>query len=126
MVKYSENFEINNGYIINRNTNCKLCNIKINKDFYCKKCNYNLNLCIKAINYFFYVIKRLNRYNSNLIIDIFNNFNKFVNLLKFDSNENLFIYFNIIKKIKRLIDTDKKNISYTNSNTKTFIYYIFK
>lgn len=126
MVKYIENLEINNSYQINKTCNCKLCNIEITKDYYCKRCNYYLILFIKAMNYFFSVIKRLNKYNSNLIIDIFNNFNKFINLLKLGSYENTLIYYNIINKIKKLINTDKKNIGYINSNTRTFIYYIFK
>jgi len=126
MVKYNGNLEINNGYKINKTSNCKLCNVEITKDYYCKRCNYNLNLFIKAMNYFFFIIKRLNKYNSNLIIDIFNNFNKFINLLKFDSYKNIFIYSNIINKIKKLINTDKKNTGYISPNTRTFIYHIFK
>jgi len=126
MVKYNENLEINNVYKINKTSNCKLCNIEITKDYYCKKCNYNLNLCIKAMDYFFFTIKRLNKYNSNLIIDIFNNFNKFINLLKLSSYEDTLIYSNIINKIKKLTNTEKKNTSYISSNTRTFIYYIFK
>jgi hypothetical protein len=81
---------------------------------------------MKAIDYFFFTIKRLNRYNPYLIIDIFNTIDKFVNLLKFDINQNLLMYYNITNKIKKLKDTDKKDIGYLSSNTKTFIYSVFK
>ena len=111
-------------YKINKICYCKICNLKIIKNFYCKKCNYNLVLFTNAYNYFFFTIKLLNYYNISLISDIFKNFNNFINSLKLENYINDLLYFDIIKKIERLYNFNSK--IYTSSNTKTFLYYIFK
>jgi hypothetical protein len=114
-------------YKINKNSYCKICKLIISENNNCEKCNYNLFLFIKAYNYFFFTIKQLNYSCIFLVIDIFNNFNKFVTSLKLGNNINELQYFDIIKKIERLYNINYKITKvYTSSNTKTFLYYVFK
>ena len=116
-------------YKINTLCYCKICKLVMVTDYYCQTCNYNLNLCMNAYNHFFFIIKKLNNYQINLIIDIFNDFITFVNSIKFGIYTNELLYSNIIKKITKL-DNINNNCKipkmYASSNTKTFLYHIFK
>jgi hypothetical protein len=121
--KYMEKYEC---YKINKNKYCEICNLIFVRDNYCNKCSYNLKLFINAYEYFFFTIKRLNNYQIPLIIIIFNNFNIFAKSLKLENYINESLYFNIIEKIKKLINIDSKKIKmYVSSNTKTFLYHNF-
>jgi hypothetical protein len=117
------------GYKINTVDYCKICNLVIVTNYYCHKCQYNLNLCMNAYNHFFYTIKKLNNYQMNLIIDIFNDFIIFIKSIKLEIYTNQLLYNNIIKKIIKLDDINnncKIPKLYASSNTKTFLYHIFK